>query len=594
MAIESSWRGTAGLMKAAFITVLFMLVVCSPVCAADPKALSGKEIVERNKPGVIVIEAVWPGLTIEIADPAIKKSELLDSTIAKQIRSGTIHDTKEGIFRARLHEIAQNPDLYLARDETRKKMVSIDSGWRGTGFIITPNGYIVTNAHVVSMSQHDLFIDLARREIAKNVDRLMPLIGAADLPQGDSLRQEVENAFQSYLVRGWDNDGGMKIDKIDPEQKVITAFIPVDGIQTTIKKIPAEIRKPAGTEWPGKDVAVLKIEADDLPTVPLGDDKTMAQGDQIYILGFPGAAELDPNEEVGVEATLTAGKFSALRSVRGGIWKAIQTDTSVNHGNSGGPAFNERGEVIGIATAGKDGFNYLVPISIAKQFIEEKNIKPRDSPLSIRYREALANFEAGNYSKAKTEFLAIKAESAGFPFVQPYIDAIIKHEAQQKGPYWQITMWVAIFGILAAGAWTLMKRRAAQPVGALATPVGGVFPRPRPVPQPLKGEVVQRSYGSLQATAGPLVGQRFPVSKQGLLIGRDPSRCQIVMADDSVSKEHAWVVPLDEGVVLIDRGSANGVYLNSTESPKVSKVPLKDGDKIFVGKSGAAFTYYSA
>jgi hypothetical protein len=319
----------------------------------------------------------------------------------------------------------------------------------------------------------------------------------------------------------------------------------------------------------------------------------MAQGDQIYIMGFPGAAKLDRNEEVGVEATLTAGKFSRRAPIPGGMWKMIQTDAYINHGSSGGPGFNERGEVIGIATYGGGGIDYLVPMSIVKPFIDEKNIKPRDSELSIRYSEALANFEAGNYSKAKLEFLDIKADSAGFPFVQQYINAIIKHEAQQKGPYWQVTMWVAIVGILAVGVWTLMKRRTAQPAGALATPVGGVFPRPRPVSQPLKGEVVQRSYGSLQATAGPLVGQRFPVSKQGLLIGRDPSRCQIVMTDDLVSQEHAWVVPLDEGVVLIDRGSANGVYLNSTESPKVSKVPLKHGDKIFVGKSGAAFTYYS-
>ena len=53
------------------------------------------------------------------------------------------------------------------------------------------------------------------------------------------------------------------------------------------------------------------------------------------------------------------------------------------------------------------------------------------------------------------------------------------------------------------------------------------------------------------------------------------------------------MVPLDGSVMLIDRGSTNGVFVNSMDSPRVSKVPLKNGDKILIGKSAATFTYYS-
>ena len=49
-----------------------------------------------------------------------------------------------------------------------------------------------------------------------------------------------------------------------------------------------------------------------------------------------------------------------------------------------------------------------------------------------------------------------------------------------------------------------------------------------------------------------------------------------MLNEDTVSKEHAWIVPLDTGVVVIDRGSANGTYVNSTESPRVSKVGLAE------------------
>ena len=93
-----------------------------------------------------------------------------------------------------------------------------------------------------------------------------------------------------------------------------------------------------------------------------------------------------------------------------GGWKAIQTDASINHGNSGGPGFNERGEVIGISTAGASGEDvsglyYLVPISVVDQFIQELNIKPRDSGLSAQYRDALALYDAGDtQGQARAEF----------------------------------------------------------------------------------------------------------------------------------------------------------------------------------------------
>ncbi len=99
------------------------------------------------------------------------------------------------------------------------------------------------------------------------------------------------------------------------------------------------------------------------------------------------------------------------------------------------------------------------------------------------------------------------------------------------------------------------------------------------------------SYGNLQCTVGPLAGRRFEVTRQGLLIGRDPAKCQIVVPDDAVSREHAWVVATDEGVVVIDRGSSNGTYVNSVEAGAISKVRLQDGDRVFIGLRSAIFTY---
>ena len=96
-------------------------------------------------------------------------------------------------------------------------------------------------------------------------------------------------------------------------------------------------------------------------------------------------------------------------------------------------------------------------------------------------------------------------------------------------------------------------------------------------------------------TAGSQSGKKFPVTKaSGLLVGTDPSKCQIVVSEDTISHEHAWIVPVDNSVVVIDRGSTNGTYINSVESPRVSKVGLQNGDRVYLGKKGSVvLTYFS-
>ncbi len=585
---------SGGFRFAARLLMLTLAVlVSSSVHADSPKALSGHEITERNKPGVIMINSVWQA-TLGVWNPAIKNSEELEKSIRRQARAGLIAPNDES--RAMLEEIAKHPDIYLTRSgngAVERQQIPA----QGSGFIITPDGYIVTNEHVVNMDKDTLIYYTAARVVKERSDALIRGLAAkVELPDGDPLRADLVKAFKEYFFRGYGNDGGIKVIDYDEKPIKVTASIPVfNGVTTTVKELECDIRKQ-GEPTPGKDVAILKVEQNNLPTVPIGDDSTLSQGDQIYVMGFPAAAEVGgTNEQPGVEATLTAGRFSRAAPMPGG-WKAIQTDAAINHGNSGGPAFNERGEVIGIATFGAtgedvQGINYLVPMSVADQFIQELNIKPRDSELSVQYREALASFEAGDYSKARSQLLQIKEESAGFPFIQEYIDRI---PTQGGFQYWTTLLWVAVAAVLLAIGGFVMSRRKPQLASApLATAaVAGAPPVARPQlssSPPVSGA----TYGSLQCVSGTLSGQRFPIPKQGLLIGRDSSKCQIVLSEDDVSKEHAWIVPLDGSVVLIDRGSTNGVFVNSMDSPRVSKVPLKNGDRIMLGRSAATFTYYS-
>lgn len=111
------------------------------------------------------------------------------------------------------------------------------------------------------------------------------------------------------------------------------------------------------------DVAVLKIDADKLPSVRIGDPGTLKAGEWVIAIGSP----------FGFENSVTAGIVSATaRSLEGDAYTPfIQTDVAVNPGNSGGPLFNLRGEVVGInsqiysRTGGYQGVSFAIPIDVA-------------------------------------------------------------------------------------------------------------------------------------------------------------------------------------------------------------------------------------
>jgi len=125
------------------------------------------------------------------------------------------------------------------------------------------------------------------------------------------------------------------------------------------------------------DVAVLKIEAKDLPYVRLGDPETVKVGQWVVAIGSP----------FGFENSVTAGIVSAKsRSLPGDAYTPfIQTDVAVNPGNSGGPLFNLQGEVVGInsqiysRTGGYQGVSFAIPIDVAvnvrDQLIEHGRVK---------------------------------------------------------------------------------------------------------------------------------------------------------------------------------------------------------------------------
>ena len=112
------------------------------------------------------------------------------------------------------------------------------------------------------------------------------------------------------------------------------------------------------------DIAIIKINAKDLPTVKVGDSRQLKVGEWVLAIGAP----------FGFENSATAGIVSAKgRTLDSGYVPFIQTDVPINPGNSGGPLFNMRGEVVGInsqiysRSGGYMGVSFSIPIDVAMQ-----------------------------------------------------------------------------------------------------------------------------------------------------------------------------------------------------------------------------------
>jgi serine protease Do len=121
---------------------------------------------------------------------------------------------------------------------------------------------------------------------------------------------------------------------------------------------------------PRSDVAVIKIDAKNLPTVRIGDPAQLRPGEWVLAIGSP----------FGLDNSATAGIVSATSRAVGGednYVPFIQTDVAVNPGNSGGPLFNLRGEVIGMnsmifsRTGGYMGLSFAIPIDVANDVREQ-------------------------------------------------------------------------------------------------------------------------------------------------------------------------------------------------------------------------------
>ncbi len=262
-------------------------------------------------------------------------------------------------------------------------------GGSGSGAIISSDGYIVTNAHVVETTQ------LEDEEIATAA--LEQLAGI----MADNFQVDFETAYD-YM---WNNT------KYTGVERVIKVVLPGGDI------LDGEVKSYGAPVNEGKDVAVLKIEGKNLPTLKLGDSDDIRNQDNIWVSGYPAAADSDLlSPDSSLVSSMNAGQISATDKKTEQGSPVIQINAAATHGNSGGPVINDKGEIIGLLTFRGDnvngqevqGFNFSVPVNTVKEFVNQAGAKNTASESDRHYKEGLELYWGGYYENALEKFEAVQ------------------------------------------------------------------------------------------------------------------------------------------------------------------------------------------
>jgi S1-C subfamily serine protease len=513
-------------------------------------------------------------------------------------------------------------------------------GGMGSGFFVSGDGFVVTNAHVVEDIK-DGEERAKEKALSSLIVKIQKQFGAEIARMSEAERIQLLRELQSGARAVQNND-----------------IVLPDGTKRKYEV------KAYGKPGEGSDVAVIKVEPDKevFPNLAVADSDKVQIQDKILAIGYPGAADMQGllDEKSQLEATFNEGAVSAIKHTSAGE-PIIQISASISHGNSGGPTINDKGEVIGLSTFGSkgevQGFNFIVASATVKKFIKQAKVDTTPSSTTKLWRKGLDEMWAGDLDQSIVDFeevmtlfpshseaprmakqaRALKKEGKGKP----------KEEVAAAGTGGSSGAGIAIaivitLGLIGGVVVVVMKKKkpagplrpgmpmhaghpppgmphgmphgmpppamhppmaqpvAAYPPGMQQGPGGPMMVAGRVGPAPvaktfaIAGPAASQpiaatafgsfTVGSLTCNRGLLNGQRFNITAQGILIGRQPGLAQIVVNDSRASGKHVWIGYENGVMVAIDQNTTNGTFVNDVRNGRISKAPLKDGDTVIVAE----------
>jgi len=419
--------------------------------------LSGVNNYALNRPGIVMIRTEY---TANVYVNSMKMDErafnkLLDSIQKLDHGGGVMPGQKLDIV---LREMNNRPARFFQTTfDYIKQPEQITAS--GTGFFITGDGYVATNCHLIERDEAFIrrqFILTAFRQITEaSIAALETSWATKFTDQQRSLLNETYASVYSRLF-------SMILYDLKTNIYVVYRSDNGDQLSDTVKKHAQVILK--GQPMPGKDVAILKIATTaEMPMLTLASAALPSVGQQLFVYGYPGPVTNNDfvSNESAIEPTMTTGVVSAIRNSFYG-WPLIQMDANINHGSSGGPVCNDKGQVIGLTTFGSientgglaAGLNFAVPVTILDEYLDSAGIIITPGHITRIFAKALDYYQQQQYRAALGEFEKVRQLNGHYPGIYDYIadckDSIKKGKARVAGPVERLLVIVGSFLLLIA------------------------------------------------------------------------------------------------------------------------------------------------
>lgn len=534
----------------------------------------------KSYPGVQLIATTYSArVTVQI--PILNQAavDALVNRLAVQVLTGGIDSTEEALTEEIVDAVVKSPNTYfLAGPRTysrRNRLVGV-----GTGWAITPDGYMITAAHVVDTPDAQLRQEFA----ASSLSRLGQQFIRGLRRSGTALTNDQVSRLTDTIM-GW-LAGHMAVTGLRVSVAAQLA-IGIEGIGKEQKSVTAEV-VDKGKPYPGSDVALLKIDGQEhMPTLPIGSNDTVSPGSAIHIVGFPAASTFSAglSRDAQVQPTVTEGPVTAIKSTRSGM-PVFQTQAPASPGNSGGPVLTDDGSSVGVLVANAvenngvaaQGQNFVIPASEVLDMLERNGVTPEESDTTATYADAVDAYYADRFKEALPLFEKVQSLYPAHPFAQKFItdSKTAIDEGRDKTPEpeedsGRMGLILAALGaglvvllLAGLGLWLLMRRR--QP----AAPGGGGYlgqpgvPEPtHPMPQAAMVQAPMHAHPVPSPAAAPEgLMSEAPVSQASVPQAPAP---QAPAGPTSPPPQPLW--DPDRGWYLPDPGAGEGAGEESLAAP---------------------------
>lgn len=317
---------------------------------------------------------------------------------------------------------------------------------KGTGFVVSADGYVISNSHVVSIEAlkkslaEDIYISYLFNLIFNSNSQVLKWFDNLSDSQRDTLRTQGVDYIAQRL--SFSTDPTQAILRPVAGQATTTSVSDLLRRRDTSSKDIIKDLVAKGTPFSivyvndkydedQEDFAVLKVAQAGLPYIYLGSSAGTAIGQSVYHFGYPGSADLF---SLANDPTLTRGTINALKDSIQNTFKYLQTDAKLSPGSSGSPLLSEQGLALGIVTLSSggglfdsgDSFGFAFPIDRVKAALTQFAPEP---PTADDYFALVVNGlnqkEQGHCRAAIREFDQAKEANTPFGDANDKLDALI-------------------------------------------------------------------------------------------------------------------------------------------------------------------------